>query len=84
MSVDAPTKVAGKRTVPKFGAHTPDGTDAAGEKLPVVIRILPDGRLYTHDITAAILPVFESLCPNDAVLAARVRAMKTTESEART
>lgn len=81
--MSASTKPAGKTTVPKFGAHTPDGTDAAGEKLPVVIRILPDGRLYTHDITAAMLPVLESLCPKDAVLAARARAMKTAESETR-
>ena len=63
----------------KFGMHAPDGTDAAGEKLPVVIRILPDGRLYTHDITAAMLPILTSLCPTDANLAARAKVLERAE-----
>ena len=63
------------------GAHAPDGADVQGRKLPIRIRIGPDGRLYVHDITAALIPVLQEICPTDEALAARARAMQLMAME---
>lgn len=65
------------------GVHAPDGADAEGRQLPIRIRIGPDGRLYVHDITAALIPVLRELCPTDETLAARARAMHLMATDCR-
>ena len=52
--------------------HPSDGTDALGTQLELTIRIGPDGKLYFHDITAALLPVALALCPQTEELGRRL------------
>jgi len=65
----------------KFGLHIPVGSDGGGTEIPIVIRILPDGRLYTHDITPGLVPVLMALCPDHPGLQARAVALRRFRSD---
>lgn len=54
--------------------HPTDGSDALGDRLPVTIRIGPDGRVYFHDVTAEMLPIALALSPDDEGLKQRLAA----------
>ncbi len=56
--------------------HNPGGGDAMGEGLPITIRIGPDGRVYVHDITAALAPVVAAMNPQDAAVQERARLVQ--------
>jgi hypothetical protein len=60
--------------------HDPSGVDARGDGLTIVIRIDARGRMYMHDIPAAMLPVARAMAPQDESLAERERAMRAFEN----
>lgn len=60
--------------------HDPGGADVRGDGLTVVIRIDARGRMYLHDIPAALLPVARAMAPQDELLAERERAMVAFEN----
>ena len=59
-----------------WGDHAADGSDAAGEGLPVTIRIGPDGRVYFQDITEGLVEVALAVHPEDASMRERLRIMR--------
>lgn len=62
---------------PALLMHVADGTDSHGNRLPITIRIAPNGSLYFQDITAALAPVVAAMSSSDPV--AIKRAMLARE-----
>jgi hypothetical protein len=61
--------------------HPSDGSDEQARDLEITLRIGVDGRVYVHDITADLLPVFLALDPTNEDLQRRAAAAATYLAE---